>query len=1005
MVFCFSLLSGCLSRDNDLPTAVDDTATTTVDTAVTIAVLSNDTDPNQDRLTVIAVAPGNNGTTTTDRTTVVYTPEANFSGTDTFTYTIGDGHGGTDTAMVSVTVIGAGAATAITVSGRVLFDTGDPVAGATITASVLADSSVTAALAARRASQVDMTAATAQGDKPTLAPHTTRAALAVTRQMEMVSDTNGNFAVTVSAVVLPARVLLEVRFPGPPPVQSARVVEASAGTPDAVTLTIPATAGSEVVLQNGAGQTQDGTVRIEGMPAEVTSLFARSYDPNTTPEAFPGEFRELGSVPLNSSVFAWIEALDANSNVVTNLSQMATIRVQIAPTQWADLEDITTGTDRIELPIYLFNEDLNMWEQRPEVGWIEDERGTVLPEDAQSVILDGSFQGNLFATFPTNHLTWFNVDYAFLGPWTLSRLDPDRRNNSCLFRALLLARTIALSAQGRQAYARVNQDSADIAAELADGQGPELKNSSDESLRTPEGDVVWGQYTGDSGGSETQFEMNNTIWDSCGNGASQDQQRNTTLRMTVNILHETAHWKDDVKKFPSGLFGEPTPSDTPGEEGTQLEHDLFGGDVDQDDAGNPILDGNPVDDTTRDRWLDPTSWPPPAAGANLVADLRQTQQQEEASPLQVTITTAQDTFDLGSEIPLQVTYENISNAPIQVMNRVVLEGYPLYMDIINQETGARVAFLGTEQELQLTNAYFTQLAPGETLSLSVNLLRHTLTGTPLYQLINPGTYDVTAVYEARRGVPLTRSNTLVVTLTAGGSLSGTITNASTGMPLPGATVRLFQGQSVLTTVTADAQGTYSVPGLPPGIYTLEARASGFLRNTQGNIDIVRGQNTEVNFSLSPLLSAGSLRLVLTWGETPRDLDSHLWLPVDRPYHVAYFRRGDVENCPFAELDVDDTSGAGPETITISQRFPGTYLYAIHNFSGSPALSTSQARVQVFDASGLVATFNVPTEGAGLWWSVFTLDGVSGQITEINTLGDDPAPYGDTDMGCTGETPQ
>ncbi len=35
----------------------------------------------------------------------VYTPNANFTGTDTFTYTISDGHGGTDTATVTVTIV------------------------------------------------------------------------------------------------------------------------------------------------------------------------------------------------------------------------------------------------------------------------------------------------------------------------------------------------------------------------------------------------------------------------------------------------------------------------------------------------------------------------------------------------------------------------------------------------------------------------------------------------------------------------------------------------------------------------------------------------------------------------------------------------------------------------------------------------------------------------------------------------------------------------------------
>ncbi len=91
---------------NTSPTAVDDdTATTPEDTPVTINVLANDSDPNGDALSVVAVGtPVNGGATTSGTTAVIYTPTLNFNGTDTFTYTISDTGGLTDTAMVTVTV-------------------------------------------------------------------------------------------------------------------------------------------------------------------------------------------------------------------------------------------------------------------------------------------------------------------------------------------------------------------------------------------------------------------------------------------------------------------------------------------------------------------------------------------------------------------------------------------------------------------------------------------------------------------------------------------------------------------------------------------------------------------------------------------------------------------------------------------------------------------------------------------------------------------------------------
>ena len=71
---------------------------------MTISVLANDSDPDGDSLTVSAVTQGSHGTVTRLTTTVIYTPAANYFGTDSFTYTASDGKGGTATATVSVTI-------------------------------------------------------------------------------------------------------------------------------------------------------------------------------------------------------------------------------------------------------------------------------------------------------------------------------------------------------------------------------------------------------------------------------------------------------------------------------------------------------------------------------------------------------------------------------------------------------------------------------------------------------------------------------------------------------------------------------------------------------------------------------------------------------------------------------------------------------------------------------------------------------------------------------------
>ncbi len=87
------------------PIANNDSATTDEDTPININVLANDTDSDGDTLSVVAVTQGTNGAVSINPDkTVRYAPALNFFGSDSFTYTIDDGHGGQATASVNVTV-------------------------------------------------------------------------------------------------------------------------------------------------------------------------------------------------------------------------------------------------------------------------------------------------------------------------------------------------------------------------------------------------------------------------------------------------------------------------------------------------------------------------------------------------------------------------------------------------------------------------------------------------------------------------------------------------------------------------------------------------------------------------------------------------------------------------------------------------------------------------------------------------------------------------------------
>jgi hypothetical protein len=89
---------------NDPPTAAPDAAATNEDTPVSINVLANDSDLDGGTLSVSAVTQGAQGAVASNGTSVTYTPAANVSGADSFTYMISDGQGGTATATVTVSV-------------------------------------------------------------------------------------------------------------------------------------------------------------------------------------------------------------------------------------------------------------------------------------------------------------------------------------------------------------------------------------------------------------------------------------------------------------------------------------------------------------------------------------------------------------------------------------------------------------------------------------------------------------------------------------------------------------------------------------------------------------------------------------------------------------------------------------------------------------------------------------------------------------------------------------
>ena len=93
--------------NNSSPVAVADTASTNEDTVLTLlpaTLTANDTDADNDTLTLTAVGGATHGSVVLNAGNVVFTPATNYNGAAGFTYTLSDGKGGTAIGTVNVTV-------------------------------------------------------------------------------------------------------------------------------------------------------------------------------------------------------------------------------------------------------------------------------------------------------------------------------------------------------------------------------------------------------------------------------------------------------------------------------------------------------------------------------------------------------------------------------------------------------------------------------------------------------------------------------------------------------------------------------------------------------------------------------------------------------------------------------------------------------------------------------------------------------------------------------------
>ena len=217
-----------------------------------------------------------------------------------------------------------------------------------------------------------------------------------------------------------------------------------------------------------------------------------------------------------------------------------------------------------------------------------------------------------------------------------------------------------------------------------------------------------------------------------------------------------------------------------------------------------------------------------------------------------------------------------------------------------------------------------------------------------------------------------------------GTINGKIINAVNSTNIENVSIEVRAGNSntageVITSTTTDGNGQYSLT-LPTGNYTFNIVKSGYTSSTL-NVLSIGNEATTQDLSLSPILSAGEMRIVLRWGDTPSDLDSHLVKKTEgvQDYHIYYSSPTSGTD----SLDRDDTDSVGPETVTISNvATSSVYTYYVYNYShnNNTELKNSSATIDISYGNNTDRRA-VPNED-GYYWKVFEI--VNGEVVFCTT---------------------
>lgn len=281
-------------------------------------------------------------------------------------------------------------------------------------------------------------------------------------------------------------------------------------------------------------------------------------------------------------------------------------------------------------------------------------------------------------------------------------------------------------------------------------------------------------------------------------------------------------------------------------------------------------------------------------------------------------------------------------------------------------------------------------------------------GDNLYLMdISAGGYSGAVKNNISVNVGIVSNQGIIFLVPAGASpgvFTGKVISANNGSSIAGAMIKVQNWNgTVVDTVNSASDGTFTSKSMDAGTYSLNISKDNYY-SLQVDNQVLNGDKALGRQALSEVLQPYRLRVVLLWGDTPKDFDLHVVGPSngivtgDSPsnnrFHVFYTRKSFTESTlqysssadpvgsfSTTSLVQDAVQGYGPESINLfkladgTQYADGIYTFTVHKYTSTGSWYDRPITVRIYDTQGLWQEIPFPA-GAGdtlRYWKVFQVN--------------------------------